>query len=577
MKISYNALLNALETDLGSYNTGPEQTPRDKQKEVLRSTLLKKLQDNVDKDADRLALEKFIAADIRCGNWELLVENLQDEYLVGTFRDELCRFFDPLADLSIESLFAQGYAGPGASVGARGEDFYTKFFDSTLTCTSNQLYKSFVNSVSRNDLWYDAEIQRLLNGHSDADIVKGSKLSFVPKTEHISRCICVEPSLNMFYQLGLKGVLEARLKHAFSIDMSVQPEYNRKLARIGSNYGCFATIDLESASDTISIKMLREFLPKHIMSWLLSLRSKEVLLPDQSSRVLNMISSMGNGFTFPLETILFTCATAAAYKVCGVDLQVNTMGRIGNFAVFGDDIIVKTECFYAVKRLLNLLGFRVNADKTFHEGPFRESCGADFYFGTDVRGVYIKSLKTLESRFVAINRLNQWSYKNAIPLPSTISYLLSSIGKEGLYYVPLHESDDAGIQVPLRALRRKYPLNGAIAYKCRAPRIRCLRIKLQGETASVSMPNYRILSPRGSKPRAVNASALSLCFLQGSLRDNQVGLRSIQTHYQLSRRSTPHWDYSPQWTISTSVGGLAFGNTDIVMLNLWPIWARGCA
>lgn len=45
------------------------------------------------------------------------------------------------------------------------------------------------------------------------------------------------------------------------------------------------------------------------------------------------------------------------------------------------------------------MGFEVNRDKTFLFGPFRESCGTDWYQGVDVRPIVLDtSLETFEER-----------------------------------------------------------------------------------------------------------------------------------------------------------------------------------
>jgi hypothetical protein len=58
--------------------------------------------------------------------------------------------------------------------------------------------------------------------------------------------------------------------------------------------------------------------------------------------------------------------------------------------VYGDDIIVPVEYVFAVVSRLEAFGFKVNKNKSFWSGYFRESCGKDYYEGTDVTIVRVR-------------------------------------------------------------------------------------------------------------------------------------------------------------------------------------------
>jgi hypothetical protein len=100
---------------------------------------------------------------------------------------------------------------------------------------------------------------------------------------------------------------------------------------------------------------------------------------------------MGNGFTFPLETLIFWSLAAAC---CPQDSDATA---------YGDDLIVPTECYPLLVEVLVALGFVVNLTKSYHTGPFRESCGKDYFRGTDVRPYYPKGWVTGQSLFVLHN------------------------------------------------------------------------------------------------------------------------------------------------------------------------------
>jgi hypothetical protein len=62
--------------------------------------------------------------------------------------------------------------------------------------------------------------------------------------------------------------------------------------------------------------------------------------------------------------------------------------------VYGDDIIVPAASYELLTRVLKQLGFEVNLDKSFATGPFRESCGADYFLGSQVRPLFMKKTPT---------------------------------------------------------------------------------------------------------------------------------------------------------------------------------------
>jgi hypothetical protein len=107
---------------------------------------------------------------------------------------------------------------------------------------------------------------------------------------------------------------------------------------------------------------------------------------------LEKFSSMGNGYTFELETITFA---AIAMSVC----HDCVLGR--DVHVFGDDIIVPSRHATEVCELLSLLGFSLNVKKTFLEGSFRESCGGDYYDGVGVRPYQLKESPNEPQQIIA--------------------------------------------------------------------------------------------------------------------------------------------------------------------------------
>jgi hypothetical protein len=286
--------------------------------------------------------------------------------------------------------------------------------------------------------------------------------------------------------------------------------------------------------------MIKEFTPAETFYWLDAYRSPGVALPNGTWRELNMISSMGNGYTFALQTILFCCCVSAVYRSLGIELERNSGSCPGNFAVFGDDIIVVKEAYPRLVRLLNILGHEVNAEKSFSEGPFRESCGTDWFNGFYVRPVYLKRATSQQDLCIVANRLNHWSSMTGIPLKNTIRYLLKHTNKA--VRVPMMENDDSGFKVPFRLLplqERCFDENGAVHYH---------RYQPKGQNMVFYEDGY-IIVPDGVKSRLYNAPGHLLSALAGycdghgsSLLNDTIGLRQHITRYRRTSNVCPSWD-----------------------------------
>jgi hypothetical protein len=337
----------------------------------------------------------------------------------------------------------------------------------------------------------------------------------------------------MFYQLGAGRILEKRLSYHFGIEIDKQPFKNRELAYMGSIGASLVTIDLSSASDSMSLRMLRDTMPAGVMNQLCKYRCVASEIPFVGKQELGMISTMGNGFTFPLQTALFSCAVRAAMSVSGVQPR-NPRGReTGNWGVFGDDIICPTLSSRPLLRLLSILGFHVNPDKTFLEGLFRESCGHDYFDGRNIRGVYVKRLRLKQDRFAVINQLNVFTARTGVFLPKTMKALVRTVPWQ---VVPRWENDDSGIKVPSR-LAKHLPLDRdtqSTMYWCSRARGVKLRIRDNG-----------ILVPRGHRLRLYNPSGLYTSFLARWLNDCSIGVRHDTRVYDRKRAISPFWDYEP--------------------------------
>jgi hypothetical protein len=266
-------------------------------------------------------------------------------------------------------------------------------------------------------------------------VVPGNRISTVPKKTEIDRTIALEPDMNMHLQLAVGGDIRRKLLRV-GVNLNDQ-RHNAALAYIGSVDGSLATIDLSNASDSISYDLIAELLPFDWFSILDDLRSPTGELPDGSTLVWEKFSSMGNGFTFELESLIFWAITVSV--VAYEDKFRLPSERIGTkrdaVSVYGDDIICPSTYANSVIAVLSQFGFKTNEEKTFVTGPFRESCGKHYYNGTDVTPFYIRQEVSSLTRMIHfLNRLRAWSYDSDLGLcdPSTWSTWLELSKK----YVP---------------------------------------------------------------------------------------------------------------------------------------------
>jgi hypothetical protein len=511
--------------------------------QALRKSFLKKFHNKKTMpDCDNAALRKFTQVNLNCAEYTADVSTV-DELLwtaIGEAKSFIDRFCNPegLPLLNLATIERGMAFGKGANIGAKSGDPYGKLAISRLTFSDPALLILFKHTNDGRTLWNEQEQFRSRN--YPTSLVQGSKLSFVPKSNEISRTICTEPILNMFFQKGIGYVLEKRLREVVGIDLSSQPQKNRALARIGSLNGRFGTIDLSSASDSMSCTLVKDWFPDHIVRWLELTRCKQTTLPDGSALDLHMISSMGNAFTFPLQTIFFTSLVVGAYAALDLKLEKPRGDTIGNFAVFGDDIIVLNEAYNLVLRMLSFSGFSVNYDKSFNEGLFRESCGHDYYQGHNVRGVYLRKLLDDLDCYSAFNRLVAWSARNEVVLDHSLTYLMEQVGR--VLVVPLHEDDEAGFKIPLYYIRQRLARNR--------------RFQSFNYVAARRRPNVVSMPLDQSDERAIrrlkrvlpgwsyNPAGLLLLLLHGSIRKGRVTLRLETNKTQYCKRHSSCWDYT---------------------------------
>lgn len=226
------------------------------------------------------------------------------------------------------------------------------------------------------------------------------KVTPVPKTLKGPRIIAIEPCCMQFAQQGIRDWLYAGLEsywltkgHVNFRDQSV----NQELALISSSTGQFATIDLSDASDRVPRTLALEMFSSHpdLRDAIDACRSNSAELPDgRLISPLRKFASMGSALCFPVEAMYFyTICVVALLKAHNLPATPENVFKCSrNVYVYGDDIIVPSTNADIVLDHLLKYNCKVNSNKTFVSGSFRESCGLDAFDGVSVTPTYLRHL-----------------------------------------------------------------------------------------------------------------------------------------------------------------------------------------
>lgn len=205
----------------------------------------------------------------------------------------------------------------------------------------------------------------------------------VPKNSKTDRTIAIEPGINLWYQKGIGTMIRRRLLRV-GLDLNEKGKTrkrNQLMSQRASISRHLATVDFSAASDTISRSIVETLIGGDWLQVLLATRSKLGRLEDETI-VYSKFSSMGNGYTFELETLIFYALALACCESVGVDSS--------DVSVFGDDVIIPVDVFELYSNVTKLCGFTVNPAKSFFSGAFRESCGDHWFDGVDCKPYFLK-------------------------------------------------------------------------------------------------------------------------------------------------------------------------------------------
>jgi len=370
-----------------------------------------------------------------------------------------------LGDLVLDDWFAECRHGPNTTNGVPFRDSgNSRKWQPPLSCSDSArgLFELYLR--------WDRLAAKCLRSATDErklaavpmKVVNWSVLTTVPKNDKVDRTIAIEPTVNMFLQQGLGRYIAKKLI-PFGLDLQSQQDHHREMAFLASLSREYATIDFSSASDCVSTDLLRFLMPPDWFEMVLRIRCETVSLKKLGLAIpIDCIATMGNATTFALETLVFFVLALAC-----IDSLETTSSRLPNWeslkrvTVFGDDCILPCDATQLFIELCEEVGFIVNEEKSFvaRDDPFRESCGADFYAGVNIRPVFMQAPRSEKSPSV----LRAWLYtmwnvhlKKAISVFGETNYVycstLSTIAElickynDEIYVVCASDPDDSGVK-----------------------------------------------------------------------------------------------------------------------------------
>jgi hypothetical protein len=359
---------------------------------------------SLNNDLDEVAFKKFEEFELLCKSTNNRFRNLsRDPQYVGhvvLLHNAVIRKIDKmLGDYTAEEIFSAPDWGPGASTLIKRRDASATNKFQCETGITRDLHALITDEILEGAYpnWYSH-----LTDVGFPTYQVGNKVVTVPKDASTNRVIAIEPGMNLWFQKSIGDMIRRRLDR-WGVDLSRQ-NVNQKLARYGSISNELATVDLSSASDSIAYELVRELLPPRWFTVMESCRSPYGQLKDKQQK-WEKFSSMGNGFTFELESLIFYAVAKCCSEYIGIHRDTGITISVN---AYGDDIVLPSSAFQVFSDMMKFYGFRINAKKTYVNSSFRESCGSHWYLGSDIKPIYLKDkLSTIPSIYRLANAVRR--------------------------------------------------------------------------------------------------------------------------------------------------------------------------
>lgn len=478
-----NALLSALNTDIQNLLMIGHDTPRQFAYTRLLERAFKKFPTITGEELRDNACEAFKRINAECADIERMVKEKSQTTFNDPVINEAKDFINhvlwsvsdtPQCALDFGLLTKLWRYGPGTSAGTRAVHFWEKINVSEVTVYpgTQRLTKAILSATPRIGL------KNLVDPYGFRQ-VESSEYFSVPKDDKTDRS-CEKQALgpmglqlaaHAYICLGLKnfGVLIGSISKPVSNDdgslrrlpyydlfgfqearsrQTFQEELNNLMARRGSADGQLATLDFSDASNRIVCATIKMLWPSEWYEFLMTIRAPSITYPDQSTEKLNMLSGMGCGFTFAVMTLTLLALTYGVVRVHNDGKRLKVQEN--NIGVFGDDIVIPSSVYDVAIQTYESIGMKVNTDKSFGSGPFRESCGGDYYEGYDVTPFYVRKLDRESDFYTLWEEVALWQAKHGVLLPRFLAATMTLFLSRGytLKVVPTWEQSYAGLKCP---------------------------------------------------------------------------------------------------------------------------------
>jgi len=227
------------------------------------------------------------------------------------------------------------------------------------------------------------EIQRIVD---DKEIF--ARVVLVPKDSRGPRLISMEPLAFQWIQQGLSQAMVSHVERNHLTKWGVRftdQKPNRWGALLGSQSGKYATLDLNEASDRVTVGLVRLLFPEPLLGCLEACRSLGTELPDGDRVIFHKFAPMGSALCFPVLALTVWSLLTSGLRALGAHVDSDDV------YVYGDDVIVPTEMAENAICILETFGLKINRDKSCTKGFFRESCGMDAFRGEPVTPVRFRT------------------------------------------------------------------------------------------------------------------------------------------------------------------------------------------
>lgn len=295
--------------------------------------------------------------------------------------------------------------------------------------------------------------QRLLK---DDDMV--CFVQAVPKSFKTPRIIAMESSNRQYHmqamRMKMEGCIASNIHYVLDThDQSI----NQVLCRDGAIRSTYATIDLSSASDSLSRYFVMECFPDDAWEDMITYLSKYMSFDKGKTKSkVHMFSTSGSALTFVVESIVFVAICLQVADDARVFTGINYLRP----RVFGDDMVVDNRLFESITGRLEDLRFFVNREKSFGgDSCYRESCGVEYALGLPTHTRYFprKPLSWTErdvnESIASLCQLQHRLFSECRQASDLVAHLVRSLEPRMTSSVPGSECMDLWSNSPVFKLR----------------------------------------------------------------------------------------------------------------------------